>query len=115
MKFLVRLTKTNFNRSLDDFAYDHARRPAIQTEDVSGIKKLGFRSILDKKSDEVRKELTTTFTSLHTDIYGAVPAETGLHYLAARIATKYLVANFADAAPKFQVPLIISAGLLIPP
>ena len=49
------------NRPLDDFAYARARRPAIKTEDVSGIEKSGFRSILDKKSDEVRKGLAKTF------------------------------------------------------
>lgn len=48
-------------RPLDDFAYARARRPAIKTEDVSGIEKSGFRSILDKKSDEVRKGIAKTF------------------------------------------------------
>ncbi|KAK3385115.1 hypothetical protein B0H63DRAFT_472392 [Podospora didyma] len=52
---------THFNRPLEDFAYARARRPAIKTEDVSGIEKSGLRSILDKKSDEVRKGLAKTF------------------------------------------------------
>ncbi|KAH8881679.1 hypothetical protein GQ53DRAFT_600923, partial [Thozetella sp. PMI_491] len=50
------------NRPLEDFAYARARRPVIKTEDVSGIEKSGLRSILDKKSDEVRKGLAKTFT-----------------------------------------------------
>jgi len=49
------------NRPLEDFAYARARRPAIKTEDVSGIEKSGFRSILDKKSDGVRKGLAKAF------------------------------------------------------
>ncbi|KAK5662649.1 hypothetical protein OQA88_8564 [Cercophora sp. LCS_1] len=53
---------SHFNRPLDDFAYARARRPAIKTEDVSGIEKSGFRSIIDKKSDVVRKGLAKTFT-----------------------------------------------------
>src|ERR1700761_7696883 len=36
-------------------------RPVIKTEDVSGIEKSGLRSMLDKKSDEVRKGLAKTF------------------------------------------------------
>ncbi|KAK3690316.1 hypothetical protein B0T22DRAFT_374563 [Podospora appendiculata] len=51
----------HFNRPLEDFAYARARRPAIKTEDVSGIEKSGLRSMLDKKSDEVRKGLAKTF------------------------------------------------------
>ncbi|KAK0649112.1 hypothetical protein B0T16DRAFT_428006 [Cercophora newfieldiana] len=50
------------NRPLEDFAYARARRPAIKTEDVSGIEKSGFRSKLDKKSDGVRKGLAKAFT-----------------------------------------------------
>lgn len=49
------------SRPLEDFAYARARRPAIRTEDVSGIEKSGFRNILDKKSGEVRKGLAKTF------------------------------------------------------
>ncbi|KAK3346664.1 hypothetical protein B0T25DRAFT_507183 [Lasiosphaeria hispida] len=52
---------THYNRPLEDFAYARARRPAIKTEDVSGIEKSGFRSILDKKSEGVRKGLAKTF------------------------------------------------------
>lgn len=51
----------HFNRPLEDFAYARARRPAIKTEDVSGIEKSGLRSMLDKKSDGVRKGLAKTF------------------------------------------------------
>ncbi|KAK4443858.1 hypothetical protein QBC34DRAFT_310145 [Podospora aff. communis PSN243] len=50
------------SRPLEDFAYARARRPAIKTEDVSGIEKSGFRSILDKKSDGVRKGIAKAFT-----------------------------------------------------
>ncbi|KAK3934302.1 hypothetical protein QBC46DRAFT_325326 [Diplogelasinospora grovesii] len=50
-----------FSGPLEDFAYARARRPVIKTEDVSGIEKSGLRSMLDKKSDEVRKGLAKTF------------------------------------------------------
>lgn len=52
----------HYNRPLDDFAYARVRRPVIKTEDVSGIEKSGLRSILDKKSDEVRKGLVKALT-----------------------------------------------------
>ena len=49
------------HRPLEDFAYARARKPIIKTEDVSGIEKSGLRSMLDKKSDVVRKGLAKTF------------------------------------------------------
>ncbi|KAK1757197.1 hypothetical protein QBC47DRAFT_422185 [Echria macrotheca] len=64
---------SHFHRPLDDFAYARARRPAIKTEDVSGIEKSGFRSILDKKSDEVRKGLAKTFAFKKKDRKGYDP------------------------------------------
>ncbi|KAI1372358.1 hypothetical protein F4677DRAFT_266251 [Hypoxylon crocopeplum] len=45
-----------------DFAYARARKPVLRTEDVSGIERSGFRSAVDKKSDEFRKGLTKAFT-----------------------------------------------------
>lgn len=51
----------HFHGPLEDFAYARARRPVIKTEDVSGIEKSGLRSMLDKKSDDVRKGLAKTF------------------------------------------------------
>ncbi|KAI1638339.1 hypothetical protein F4809DRAFT_259270 [Biscogniauxia mediterranea] len=44
------------------FAYARARKPVLKTEDVSGIERSGFRSTMDKKSDEFRKGLTKAFT-----------------------------------------------------
>ncbi|KAK0625375.1 hypothetical protein B0T17DRAFT_480121, partial [Bombardia bombarda] len=58
------------NRPLEDFAYARARRPAIKTEDVSGIEKSGLRNILDKKSDEVRKGIMKTFNFKKKDRKG---------------------------------------------
>jgi hypothetical protein len=46
---------------LEGFAYARARKPTIKTEDVSGIEKSGLRSIIDKKSEDVRKGLAKTF------------------------------------------------------
>ncbi|OTB02726.1 hypothetical protein M426DRAFT_48220, partial [Hypoxylon sp. CI-4A] len=45
-----------------DYAYARARRPVLRTEDVSGIERSGFRSAVDKKSDEFRKGLTKAFS-----------------------------------------------------
>ncbi|KAI1401711.1 hypothetical protein F4819DRAFT_486263 [Hypoxylon fuscum] len=45
-----------------DYAYARARKPVLRTEDVSGIERSGFRSAVDKKSDEFRKGLTKAFT-----------------------------------------------------
>ncbi|KAI0179066.1 hypothetical protein GGR52DRAFT_288191 [Hypoxylon sp. FL1284] len=45
-----------------DFAYARARKPVLRTEDVSGIERSGFRSAVDKKSDEFRKGLTKAFS-----------------------------------------------------
>ncbi|KAI1800320.1 hypothetical protein F4811DRAFT_34269 [Daldinia bambusicola] len=47
---------------MPDFAYARARKPVLRTEDVSGIERSGFRSAVDKKSDEFRKNLTKAFT-----------------------------------------------------
>ncbi|KAI1074850.1 hypothetical protein F5B20DRAFT_585860 [Whalleya microplaca] len=46
---------------MPDFAYARARKPVLKTEDVSGIERSGFRSAVDKKSDEFRKGLTKAF------------------------------------------------------
>ncbi|KAK3313072.1 hypothetical protein B0H66DRAFT_485418 [Apodospora peruviana] len=59
-----------YNRPLEDFAYARARRPAIKTEDVSGIEKSGLRSMLDKKSEGVRKGLAKTFAFKKKDKRG---------------------------------------------
>ncbi|CAK7265765.1 hypothetical protein SEPCBS119000_001679 [Sporothrix epigloea] len=48
-------------RPLDDFAYAHARRPNVQTEDISGIQRSGIRSAVDKKSEGVRRGLAKAF------------------------------------------------------
>ncbi|KAI1088644.1 hypothetical protein F5B19DRAFT_413428 [Rostrohypoxylon terebratum] len=45
-----------------DYAYARARKPVLRTEDVSGIERSGFRSVVDKKSDDFRKGLTKAFT-----------------------------------------------------
>ncbi|KAK5637204.1 hypothetical protein RRF57_012916 [Xylaria bambusicola] len=45
-----------------DYAYARARKPVLKTEDVSGIERSGFRSAVDKKSDDIRKGLTKAFT-----------------------------------------------------
>ncbi|KAI0018610.1 hypothetical protein F4780DRAFT_515758 [Xylariomycetidae sp. FL0641] len=47
---------------MPDFAYARARKPVIRTEDVSGIERSGFRSAVDKRSDELRKGLSKAFT-----------------------------------------------------
>ncbi|KAI1463247.1 uncharacterized protein F4812DRAFT_255161 [Daldinia caldariorum] len=47
---------------MPDFAYARTRKPVLRTEDVSGIERSGFRSAVDKKSDEFRKNLTKAFT-----------------------------------------------------
>ncbi|KAI1473302.1 hypothetical protein F4774DRAFT_415962 [Daldinia eschscholtzii] len=47
---------------MPDFAYARTRKPVLRTEDVSGIERSGFRSVVDKKSDEFRKNLTKAFT-----------------------------------------------------
>ncbi|KAI0506635.1 hypothetical protein F5B22DRAFT_438123 [Xylaria bambusicola] len=45
-----------------DYAYARARKPVLKTEDVLGIERSGFRSVVDKKSDDIRKGLTKAFT-----------------------------------------------------
>ncbi|KAI1145962.1 hypothetical protein F4825DRAFT_224066 [Nemania diffusa] len=47
---------------MPDYAYARARKPVLKTEDVSGIERSGFRSVVDKKSDGIRKGLTKAFT-----------------------------------------------------
>ncbi|KAI0160746.1 hypothetical protein GGR57DRAFT_499427 [Xylariaceae sp. FL1272] len=47
---------------MPDYAYARARKPVLKTEDVSGIERSGFRSNLDKRSDDIRKGLTKAFT-----------------------------------------------------
>ncbi|KAJ2973930.1 hypothetical protein NUW58_g8817 [Xylaria curta] len=47
---------------MPDYAYARARKPVLKTEDVSGIERSGFRSAVDKKSDDIRKGLTKAFT-----------------------------------------------------
>lgn len=46
---------------LDEFGYPRQRRPTIKTEDVSGIERSGLRSMIDKRSDGVRKGIAKTF------------------------------------------------------
>jgi hypothetical protein len=46
---------------MDSFAYARARKPIIHTEDVSGIERSGFRSAIDKRSDDVRRGLSKAF------------------------------------------------------
>lgn len=47
---------------MPDFAYARVRKPVLKTEDISGIERSGFRSAVDKKSEEVRKGITKAFT-----------------------------------------------------
>ncbi|KAI1193475.1 hypothetical protein F5X97DRAFT_39769 [Nemania serpens] len=47
---------------MPDYAYARARKPVLKTEDVSGIERSGFRSVVDKKSDNIRRGLTKAFT-----------------------------------------------------
>ncbi|KAH8682723.1 hypothetical protein BX600DRAFT_373462, partial [Xylariales sp. PMI_506] len=49
-------------RPMDDFAYARVRKPVIKTEDVSGIERSGFRSAIDKRSDDVRRGLSKAFS-----------------------------------------------------
>jgi hypothetical protein len=60
----------HFKGPLEDFAYARARRPNIKTEDVSGIEKSGLRSVVDKKSEEVRKGLAKAFAFRKKDKRG---------------------------------------------
>lgn len=47
----------------DDLAYARVRKPQLPVLDVSGIEKSSFRSLMDKKSEGVRKGLVNAFTS----------------------------------------------------
>ncbi|KAM0279195.1 hypothetical protein ACHAQH_004740 [Verticillium albo-atrum] len=51
----------------NEYGYRGPRRPTLKTEDVSGIERSGFRNILDKKSDDVRRGLAKTFTFRRKD------------------------------------------------
>ncbi|KAJ1324539.1 hypothetical protein MN608_10605 [Microdochium nivale] len=57
---------TAMNTRQYDHAQDHSyappRRSTRKTEDVSGIEKSGFRSTVDKKSEEMRKNITKAFS-----------------------------------------------------
>ncbi|KAL2208256.1 hypothetical protein CC79DRAFT_1308082 [Sarocladium strictum] len=50
-----------YGGGVDEYGFTRQRRPTIKTEDVSGIERSGLRSMLDKKSDGVRKGLAKTF------------------------------------------------------
>ncbi|KAL8393236.1 hypothetical protein RB595_003143 [Gaeumannomyces hyphopodioides] len=69
-----------FKGPLQDFAYARARRPVIKTEEVSGIEKSGFRSALDKKTEEVRKGIAKTFAFRKKDKGGADGDRAGLDF-----------------------------------
>ncbi|EPE27016.1 hypothetical protein GLAREA_02930 [Glarea lozoyensis ATCC 20868] len=45
----------------DDLAYARVRKPQVPIIDVSGIEKSSFRSMMDKRSEGVRKGLAKTF------------------------------------------------------
>lgn len=45
----------------DDLAYARVRKPHVPVIDVSGIEKSSFRSMMDKKSESVRKGIVKTF------------------------------------------------------
>ncbi|KAK3376606.1 hypothetical protein B0T24DRAFT_526756 [Lasiosphaeria ovina] len=84
---------SHFHRPLEDFAYARARRPAIKTEDVSGIEKSGLRSILDKKSDEVRKGLAKTFAFKRKDRKGGLDIDRSIEFRPQSSATVRPPAN----------------------
>ncbi|KAL8304869.1 hypothetical protein RB600_007983 [Gaeumannomyces tritici] len=71
---------SQFKGPLQDFAYARARRPVIKTEEVSGIEKSGFRSALDKKTEEVRKGIAKTFTFRKKDKGGGDGDRAGLDF-----------------------------------
>ncbi|KAH6672516.1 hypothetical protein B0J14DRAFT_564142 [Halenospora varia] len=45
----------------EDLAYARVRKPVVPALDISGIEKSSFRSMMDKKSEGVRKGLAKTF------------------------------------------------------
>ncbi|KAI0390843.1 hypothetical protein F5Y17DRAFT_468646 [Xylariaceae sp. FL0594] len=57
-----RETMSQTHGPMPDYAYARARKPVLKTEDVSGIERSGFRSAVDKTSDDIRKGLTKAFT-----------------------------------------------------
>ncbi|KAH7166327.1 hypothetical protein EDB81DRAFT_838886 [Dactylonectria macrodidyma] len=46
---------------VDSRGYSRPRMPSVKTDEVSNIEKSGLRSMLDKRSDDVRKGLAKTF------------------------------------------------------
>lgn len=53
--------KTTRSDGSDDLAYARVRKPVVPVLDVSGIEKSSFRSLMDKRSEGVRKGLAKTF------------------------------------------------------
>ncbi|RYP66738.1 hypothetical protein DL771_007618 [Monosporascus sp. 5C6A] len=56
------MSTPRYQAPMPEFAYARARKPVLKTEDVSGIERSGFRSAVDKKSEEVRRGITKAFT-----------------------------------------------------
>ena len=57
----IKTTGSGGSNPTDDLAYARVRKPVIPVLDVSGIEKSSFRSMMDKKSEGVRKGLAKTF------------------------------------------------------
>lgn len=53
--------KTNVSNGSDDLAYARVRKPQVPNIDVSGIEKSSFRTLMDKRSATVRKNIIKTF------------------------------------------------------
>jgi len=47
---------------INEYAFARSRATTQRTEDISGIEKSGFRSTVDKKSEEVRRNITKAFS-----------------------------------------------------
>ncbi|RYP76316.1 hypothetical protein DL769_003656 [Monosporascus sp. CRB-8-3] len=56
------MSTPRYQAPMPEFSYARARKPVLKTEDVSGIERSGFRSAVDKKSEEVRRGITKAFT-----------------------------------------------------
>ncbi|RYP93262.1 hypothetical protein DL770_000637 [Monosporascus sp. CRB-9-2] len=56
------MSTPRYQAPMPEFAYARVRKPVLKTEDVSGIERSGFRSAVDKKSEEVRRGITKAFT-----------------------------------------------------
>ncbi|KAK4124564.1 hypothetical protein N657DRAFT_553618, partial [Parathielavia appendiculata] len=56
-----RLNTPHRHQPPNDLADARPMRPTVKTDDICGIEKSGLRSVLDKKSDEVRKGLAKAF------------------------------------------------------